>query len=356
MLPEAAVYQYIRSEVRTARTASRTSFVYVALTSKEVMPMWLPPEAVGAKFQTTPMVEAGSSDLSALNRALRAASTTPRMFRTVAQWSTCFWRFAHAAVTCEMWSWAVAVTYHDTITRLVEETSTEGPYLGIVYDDLQRRSWAARAERGDATLDMVAECQKADEHILGQARTRLHGLLAEAGIQGRGSPVAPTVSSQEQAMANQLAQQRAATESMMKRTAEASRDLMASADANRLRSDALGAGAPPKGRGSPKAKARVVGSLQNANRNPKIGFGRWWPRKAPARASTEAHRGVVQAPLMTLAPWTRWTLSGFLGRSCSHSPTPRARRARWPLQQVWQPQIRAVTAPWLELGRLALGC
>ena len=51
--------------------------------------MWLPPEAVGAKFQTTPMVDGGSSDLSALNRALRAASTTPKMFRTVSQWSTC---------------------------------------------------------------------------------------------------------------------------------------------------------------------------------------------------------------------------------------------------------------------------
>ena len=49
-------------------------------------------------------------------------------------------------------------------------------------------------------------------------------------------------------MTNQLAQQRAATESMMKRSAEASRDLMASADATRLRSDAL-AGGPYQGQG-----------------------------------------------------------------------------------------------------------
>ena len=124
MPPVTAVYHYTRSAVRTSRTAGGTPVVHMALIAKGVMPMWLPPEAVGAKVQTMPLMDVGSSDFSALNRALRAASTTPRMFRSVAQWSTCYWRFAHAAVTCEMWSWAVAMTYHDTIMRLVEETST----------------------------------------------------------------------------------------------------------------------------------------------------------------------------------------------------------------------------------------
>ena len=118
---------------------------------------------------------------------------------------------------------------------------------------------ARTAERGDATLDMAAECQKAEEHILGQARTRLHGLLAEAGLLGRGSPSGPMAGSHEQAMADQLAQQRAATEAMMKRSAEASRDLMASADATRMRNDALAGGPSAPSGGKAKGKGKGQG-------------------------------------------------------------------------------------------------
>jgi len=165
--------------------------------------------------------------------------------------------------------------------RLVEETSADGPFLGIVYDDLQRRSWAARAERGDATMDMAAESQKADEHILGQARTRLHGLLAEAGLHSRGShssPAGPMLGGNEQALSNQLAQQRAATESMMKRSAEASRDLMASADATRMRNDALAGGSPAKGKD--KGKGKGQGGGQSSKRQQKSED---WFRKVVAK-------------------------------------------------------------------------
>jgi hypothetical protein len=102
----------------------------------------------------------------------------------------------------------------DTIMRLVEENSSDGPYLGIVYDDLQRRSWAVRAEHeiahvGGVPLDMAAECQKPRPHILYQARTRLHGLLAAAGLHSSGShssPAGTMTGSNEQALADQLAQ------------------------------------------------------------------------------------------------------------------------------------------------------
>ena len=98
--------------------------------------------------------------------------------------------------------------------RLVEENSSDGPYLGGVQNDLQRRSRAVRAEHeiahvGGVPLDMAAECQKPRPHILYQARTRLHGLLAAAGLHSSGShssPAGTMTGSNEQALADQLAQ------------------------------------------------------------------------------------------------------------------------------------------------------
>ena len=65
--------------------------------------------------------------------------------------------------------------------------------------------------------------------------------------------------SHEQALANQLAQQRAVTESTLKRSAEPSRDLRACADATRLRNDELAGGAPATGKDKSKGKGQGGG-------------------------------------------------------------------------------------------------
>ena len=64
----------------------------------------------------------------------------------------------------------------------------------------------------------------------------------------------------------------------MKRSAEASRDLMASADATRLRNDALAGGAPTKGKD--KSKGKGQGGGQSSKRQQKS---EEWFRKVVAK-------------------------------------------------------------------------
>jgi len=244
MLVEQAVWLVMRTEVCAARRAERTPFLYVDLTAQEVLPMWLPPEAVGAKLTLSGQADlpgdAGSS-VNALSRALKAAYTTPRFFRTATQWSTCYWRWAAVAVATEMWTWPIALTYHDTVLRVMEESAAEGPHLGIVHDDLQRRNWARRAARSDAALDMAKESQRADTHVLEDARPRLHGMLTEAGVTPSSAdapPSAPPVDGMDASLATQSAAQKSAHEALLKTTQEAAFEIMGAAEYSQSRRNA----------------------------------------------------------------------------------------------------------------------
>ena len=136
------------------------------------------------------------------------------------------------AVATEMWTWPIALTYHDTVLRVMEESDAEGPHLGIVYDDLQRRNWARRAARSDAALDMAKESQRADTHVLEDARRRLHGMLTEAGVTPTSAdapPSAPPVDGMDASLATQSAAQKSAHEALLKTTQEAALEFMGAA-------------------------------------------------------------------------------------------------------------------------------
>ena len=114
----------------------------------------------------------------------------------------------------------------------MEESDAEGPHLGIVYDDLQRRNWARRAARSDAALDMAKECQRADTHVLEDARRRLHGMLTEAGVTPTSAdapPSAPPVDGMDASLATQSAAQKSAHEALLKTTQEAALEFMGAA-------------------------------------------------------------------------------------------------------------------------------
>ena len=61
----------------------------VDLTGKECLPDWLPPESVGGKLPIAgadEINEASSRSLGELATALKAATQTPRFFRTYQEW------------------------------------------------------------------------------------------------------------------------------------------------------------------------------------------------------------------------------------------------------------------------------
>lgn len=95
------VWQLLNAENLAAQLAGRTAFSYVDLTSKAMLPMWMPGDAIGGKTITGKCdwdPSASSATIVALGAALKAATQTPKFFRSLAQWNGVFVRYATAAV------------------------------------------------------------------------------------------------------------------------------------------------------------------------------------------------------------------------------------------------------------------
>ncbi len=148
------------TEVAKSKTPARAPFIYADITSKWVLPLWWPPDAVGGRSQLSgdydlmPDSGASSSTLTALTQALKVASPQPRFFRNMQQWLAAFLKYAAAAVATEQVTWTFILTHLGTVLKLAEdEKLNQGPFLAILYDDLARRTWAHRALRRDPDLD-----------------------------------------------------------------------------------------------------------------------------------------------------------------------------------------------------------
>ena len=85
---------------------ARAALTYVDLTSKDILPLWLTPEAIGGKSgflgeDESLDGEAKTMSLSMLATALKSATASPRFFRSVSQWSATFFRFGSVAVATQ---------------------------------------------------------------------------------------------------------------------------------------------------------------------------------------------------------------------------------------------------------------
>ena len=97
----------------------------------------------------------------------------------------------------------------DIVLQLVEQERMKGnpPIVAFLYDELLRKSWARRAEKGDPALDIPAEVKKVDKDILDIARHRLTEVMKATGLsEGAGaSRGSPPSSASDDAMSKQLA-------------------------------------------------------------------------------------------------------------------------------------------------------
>ena len=124
------------------------------------------------------------------------------------------------------------------VFRLAEEERLIGgtPLLTVVYDALQRESWARRALQRDPELSIPSETKKLDEQVLLAARTRqgliypargsekssFGGGMAKGRTGGAGDPDAAALRDQADSA---LAKSAAAAQALVKRADMAARAL-----------------------------------------------------------------------------------------------------------------------------------
>lgn len=186
---DAPVWVLLDSETEAAKVAGRTPSSYVDFTSKALLPLWLPADAVGGKSITASCdwnldASASSATLGALGSALKAATSTPKFFRSLAQWNAVFMRYAVVAVGLKQITWAAVVAHVDVVMRIAEEARLPGgcQFLAILYDDLLRRSLSDRASKKDPELKLESEFTKVNQEVLLLAKSRLDQVLNAAGM------------------------------------------------------------------------------------------------------------------------------------------------------------------------------
>ncbi len=181
---EQPIFDRLHAESEAARVASRTPFLYVDLTDKRVLPLWIHPEQVGGKMKWTDTLDDEDDGYAKLGRALKGATETSRFFRSFAQWSAAFWRYAVAAVATDQMKWTWAIAHSDQVCQLAESErhAGRGPYVAFVYDDMLRRQVATRCVKKDPALKMAEAFESIDKELLQVVRQRLESVLVDAGL------------------------------------------------------------------------------------------------------------------------------------------------------------------------------
>ena len=184
-------------ETKAAKSASRIAFSFVDLTSPQVTPPWLLPEAVGAKYKPGDENEInlqGSDEvatLAKLGQALRGATENHRFFRSYSQWAPCWWRVVPFQVALGQLTWPQAIMHANTVAQIAEEERMQGkpPFTAFLYEELLRKQLEKRASRGDPTLDLNESLLHVDKPLMEVAKQRLSSVLRAASIPTAGGSV-----------------------------------------------------------------------------------------------------------------------------------------------------------------------
>ena len=130
--------------------------------------------------------------------------------------------------------------------------------LALLYDDLLRRSWSARVERGDPSFKLCEAVVEQDKQVMAAARTRFEGVMKAAGLAE--PPRTPSgVDHKATEMESYVAKQQAAMQDLAKKATEATKGLQRMQDrANAAAAAASKANAAPQGtqKGKPEGNAR----------------------------------------------------------------------------------------------------
>jgi len=244
LVPDVALFNLLSSEKKVAQIATRAAFLYVDLTAKEVLPVWLTAESVGGK---APGVEGTSATntVEALGAALRAASSTARSFKSFPQWLAACTRYGAAAIACDNITMCMFLAYQSVIARIAEDQRVRGKpiQLAFIYDELFRRSIAQRLRQGEV-VDMEKAFAKTDEETLEIAKSRFESTLEAASFDRAGAPM-----SEFDATQSALSKQMAAADALRSKAERAAKELARAQDAVAARD---GAGSASSAGGLPR--------------------------------------------------------------------------------------------------------
>ena len=259
-----ALIDKMNQESVEAKAAGRKAFLFVDLTSKEVLPVWLTPESVGGKFNDEEALSlAGGehiSSLTQLGQALRSATEGQRFFRSFPQWSAAYWRWVPVAVALDQASWVAAILHHDLVAKICETERNEGrgPYLGFIYSEMIRKQISARALKNDPDLEVQEAMATMDKSILEVARTRLEAALRSAGLIGGKTSLAGLAGNAASSMVDQAS---AAAEALRKQQHQGLTAAAAMANQGKGQGKSSGRGSRSSGSGreqSPPVSKRKV--------------------------------------------------------------------------------------------------
>jgi hypothetical protein len=194
-----------------------------------VIPLWIPPDAVGGKSviggDSEWTLDAGglTGTIGALSTALRQATASPRFFRSLNQWTASFMRYAIVAEALGQVKRVWVLNHLLLIQRIAEEqriADDGNPYLALVYDEMRRKSWAHRAERRDSSLDLLKESALKDEHIFQAAKQRLVQVLSSSGVLSNQGAASSLLQKQTEAASALTARAELATKALEKQSSQ----------------------------------------------------------------------------------------------------------------------------------------
>ena len=225
------VWKVLEAESKAANTAKRIAYAYVDITAKEVLPLWLPQDAIGGKSifgSEWGQSDGSASTLAELGRALQAATTQHKVFRSYPQWMGAFLKYAAAAMGMKQLTISQVLSYLNVIAKIYEEEKNSNGccLVAILYGDVFRKTVSRRAEAKDPELDMDDAFAKTDISILEACKARVESVARATPGASRAAGQREDQSSGHHVSAeSHLAKQTAAAEAAAKKVETATRAL-----------------------------------------------------------------------------------------------------------------------------------
>jgi len=195
----------------------------VDIASKEVLPIWVPQDAIGGRSifgSERRQSDASASTLAKLGRALQAATSQHKMFRSFSQWVGAFLKYAAVATALKQLTTARVFSYMNVISQIYdEERNGQGLCIvAILYDDVFRKTIAMRAEARDPELNMDEVFTRVEKSISESCKARVESVARATLGTSRPSESSGSQPTQETHLAKQTAAAEAAAHKAEKAT------------------------------------------------------------------------------------------------------------------------------------------
>ena len=168
-LPERKLVDDIASNItRLKKKGIRQPFIYVDLA--KYVPFWAQPGASKDKSDPNREEILVSDEVKGMAKVFGVETKSEHKL-TLIQWMAAFDRYAIAAAANGQLTMPQALAHKNLVLNVCWKACAGGrrTSVGLFYDELVRKDWAARAYHGDETLNLRTACKTKDKDLLEQA-------------------------------------------------------------------------------------------------------------------------------------------------------------------------------------------